>query len=122
MDSSVFLFRISRFRLPNRSNPVCRERAGDSSVRTEALNEKFMDSVFEYSCFPDRKFTFSSSYIVGFKAAEIIVATGPKRRLLENSRLPVVFGGPLGDNMMTGTVGVLEAIRRRKGFEPIPYL
>jgi uncharacterized protein (DUF1786 family) len=58
----------------------------------------------------------------GFKAAEIIIATGPKRRLLENSRLPVVFGAPLGDNMMTGTVGVLEAIRRRKGFEPIPYL
>ena len=58
----------------------------------------------------------------GFQAAEIIVATGPKRRLLENSGLPIHFGAPLGDNMMTGTVGVLEAIRRRKGFEPIPYL
>jgi uncharacterized protein (DUF1786 family) len=58
----------------------------------------------------------------GFQAAEIIVATGPKRRLLENSRLPIVFGSPLGDNMMTGTVGVLEAIRRRKGLRPIPYL
>lgn len=58
----------------------------------------------------------------GFKAAEIIIATGPKRRLLENSRLPIAFGAPLGDNMMTGTVGVLEAIRRRKGLEPIPYL
>ena len=58
----------------------------------------------------------------GFQAAEIIVATGPKRRLLENSRLPIVFGSPLGDNMMTGTVGVLEAIRRRKGLKPILYL
>jgi len=58
----------------------------------------------------------------GFQATEIIVATGPKRRLLANSRLPIHFGAPLGDNMMTGTVGVLEAIRRRKGFEPIPYL
>ncbi len=58
----------------------------------------------------------------GFQAAEIIVATGPKRRMLERSRLPIVFGAPLGDNMMTGTVGVLEAIRRRTGLKSIPYL
>lgn len=58
----------------------------------------------------------------GFKAAEILIATGPKRRLVENSQLPMVFGAPLGDNMMTGTVGILEAIRRRKGLERIPYL
>jgi uncharacterized protein (DUF1786 family) len=59
---------------------------------------------------------------IGFQAVEIIVATGPKRRLVENSRLPITFGAPFGDNMMTGTVGVLEAIRRRKGLKPIPYL
>jgi uncharacterized protein (DUF1786 family) len=58
----------------------------------------------------------------GFQAAEIIVATGPKRRLVDNSRLPIVFGAPLGDNMMTGAVGVLEAIRRRKGLKEILYL
>lgn len=58
----------------------------------------------------------------GFEAAEIILATGPKRRLLEKSRLPIVFGGPLGDNMMTGTVGILEAIRRRKGLPSLTYL
>ena len=58
----------------------------------------------------------------GFEATEIILATGPKRNLVENSSLPVVFGAPLGDNMMTGTVGLLEAIRRRKGLEPIVYL
>ena len=58
----------------------------------------------------------------GFQAAEIIVATGPKRDMVVNSRLPIVFGSPLGDNMMTGTVGVLEAIRRRKGLGPISYL
>lgn len=57
----------------------------------------------------------------GFDAVEIIVATGPKRRLLETSKLPLIFGAPMGDNMMTGTVGVLEAIRRRKGLEPIRY-
>jgi uncharacterized protein (DUF1786 family) len=58
----------------------------------------------------------------GFEATEIILATGPKRKIAENSKLPVVFGAPLGDNMMTGTVGLLEAIRRRKGLEPIVYL
>ena len=58
----------------------------------------------------------------GFDAAEVIIATGPRRRLVEGSRLPIVFGAPFGDNMMTGTVGILEAIRRRKGLEPILYL
>jgi len=57
----------------------------------------------------------------GFKAAEIIVATGPKRWLVEESRLPIVPGAPLGDNMMTGTVGVLEAIRRHKGLKTLSY-
>ena len=58
----------------------------------------------------------------GFQAAEVIVATGPKRNLLRKSRLPILFGAPLGDNMMTGAVGVLEAIRRRKGLKTISYL
>lgn len=59
---------------------------------------------------------------IGFDAVEAIVATGPKRRLVENSKLPVMFGAPLGDNMMTGTAGLLEAIKRRKGLEFSPYL
>ena len=52
----------------------------------------------------------------------MIVATGPKRRLIGNSRLEISYGAPLGDNMMTGTVGILEAIRRREGKPPISYL
>ncbi|MEE8397413.1 MAG: DUF1786 family protein [Desulfobacterales bacterium] len=52
---------------------------------------------------------------IGFQSVDIILATGPKRKLLEGSHLPIVWGAPLGDNMMTGTVGVLEAIRKRKG-------
>lgn len=58
----------------------------------------------------------------GFDAAEVIIATGPKRRLVEGSTLPILFGAPFGDNMMTGTVGLLEAIRRRKGLGAIKYL
>jgi uncharacterized protein (DUF1786 family) len=57
----------------------------------------------------------------GFEAVEIILATGPKRSLIRGSSLPIALGAPLGDNMMTGTVGLLEAIRRRKGLEPIAY-
>ena len=59
---------------------------------------------------------------VGFSAIETIVATGPKRRLLAQSKLPIEFGAPWGDNMMTGTVGLLEALRRRKKLQPIIYL
>ena len=59
---------------------------------------------------------------VGFKNIEAIVATGPRRKILAESHLPIEFGAPWGDNMMTGTVGLLEALRRRKGLEPIIYL
>ena len=45
-----------------------------------------------------------------------------KPRLVEASRLPITFGAPWGDNMMTGTVGLLEALRRYKGLEAIVYL
>ena len=58
----------------------------------------------------------------GFPSTEAIIATGPKRRLLKNSRLSISFGAPFGDNMMTGTVGLLEAIRRRKQMDPISYV
>ena len=58
----------------------------------------------------------------GFQNVDVIVATGPKRSLVKNSRLPIVMGAPLGDNMMTGAVGLLEAIRRRKGLKAILYM
>jgi len=56
---------------------------------------------------------------VGFDNLEIIVATGPKRSLVERSTFSIHPGAPLGDNMMTGTGGLLEAIRQRRGLEPI---
>ena len=58
----------------------------------------------------------------GFDTVEVIIATGPKRRLVAASQLPIEYGAPFGDNMMTGTVGLLEAVRRRKGLEPISYI
>jgi uncharacterized protein (DUF1786 family) len=59
---------------------------------------------------------------VGPEALKTIIATGPKRRLVIGSRLPMIWGAPLGDNMMTGCVGLLEALRRRKGLDPILYV
>lgn len=59
---------------------------------------------------------------VGFDHIQTILATGPKRRLLAGSRLPITWGAPWGDNMMTGTVGMLEALRRRLELDPITYI
>lgn len=59
---------------------------------------------------------------LGFAAIELILATGPQRHLLKGSKLPLVMGSPLGDNMMTGTVGLFEAIRRCRSLPPIIYL
>jgi uncharacterized protein (DUF1786 family) len=49
-----------------------------------------------------------------FRKNEIIIATGPRRALMTDCRLPYADGAPWGDNMMTGTVGILEAIRKYK--------
>ena len=49
-----------------------------------------------------------------YRENEIILATGPRRRLMADSRLPLTNGAPWGDNMMTGTVGILEAIRKAR--------
>jgi uncharacterized protein (DUF1786 family) len=59
---------------------------------------------------------------VGPEALKTIIATGPKRKLVHGSRLPITFGAPLGDNMMTGCVGLLESLRRRKRLESILYV
>lgn len=58
----------------------------------------------------------------GFKAIEAIVATGPKRRLMVDATVPVTWGAPWGDNMMTGCVGLLEAVRLHKKMAPIVYV
>lgn len=58
----------------------------------------------------------------GYDAVQQILATGPRRRLVASSSLPIVFGAPWGDNMMTGTVGLLEAVRQREGLPVIDYL
>jgi uncharacterized protein (DUF1786 family) len=58
----------------------------------------------------------------GFDSVEAIVATGPKRRLMADTHLPVTWGAPWGDNMMTGCVGLLESMRRSRNMAPIVYI
>ena len=55
----------------------------------------------------------------GFDHLEAIVATGPKRRLLSASALPITWGAPWGDNMMTGCVGLLRAVMHAGGKGPL---
>ncbi len=59
---------------------------------------------------------------VGYEAVERIVATGPKRGMLGGASLEIRPGAPFGDNMMTGTAGLLEAIFRRKGSGSVPVM
>ena len=58
----------------------------------------------------------------GFESIEAIIATGPRRRLIRDTQLPISLGAPFGDNMMTGTVGLLEAVRRRKQMTSVSYV
>jgi len=59
---------------------------------------------------------------VGYGAVQAIVATGPKRKLLARTTLPITWGAPWGDNMMTGCSGLIEAVRRALGMDPIEYV
>lgn len=49
----------------------------------------------------------------GFSEVDIISVTGPNRRLASKTNLACYFAAPGGDMMMTGPIGLLEAIKRR---------
>jgi len=51
----------------------------------------------------------------GFNRIEKILVTGPKRReIMHGVKLEYREGGPLGDTMMTGTAGLIAAIKRNE--------
>ena len=53
---------------------------------------------------------------VGFDKVEMILATGPRRKMLERVGIEgIVLGAPFGDNMMTGTSGLILAMAEREG-------
>jgi uncharacterized protein (DUF1786 family) len=45
----------------------------------------------------------------GFQGIEVVGVTGPRRGLLENSKIEHIQPAPAGDVMMTGTMGILNA-------------
>ena len=49
----------------------------------------------------------------GFPNIKKIVVTGPNRNILEKSGIVIHFATPGGDVMMSGTLGLVEAIKRR---------
>ena len=49
----------------------------------------------------------------GIHGIEIISVTGPRRKLLEGSKLEYIQASPGGDVMMTGTLGLLKAIQEK---------
>lgn len=50
---------------------------------------------------------------VGFEKIKKIIATGPRRGNLKNSRLDITFANPYGDVMLTGSVGIVDLILRK---------
>jgi uncharacterized protein (DUF1786 family) len=51
---------------------------------------------------------------LGFDNIEAIIATGPQRDMIKNLPFDIIYGAPLGDNMMTGTAGLLGALSQKK--------
>ncbi|MFP3985192.1 MAG: DUF1786 domain-containing protein [Candidatus Bathyarchaeia archaeon] len=49
----------------------------------------------------------------GFSNIEKVVATGPNRNMLAQMNLAIHFATPVGDVMMTGPVGLVEATKRK---------
>ncbi len=49
----------------------------------------------------------------GFTEIEKVVATGPNRGILAETKLSVYFAAPAGDVMMTGPIGLVEATKRK---------
>ena len=49
----------------------------------------------------------------GFTSIEKVVATGPNRGFLAETKLAVYFAAPAGDVMMTGPMGLVEATKRK---------
>lgn len=47
---------------------------------------------------------------IGMDEVKRILVTGPRRKMLEGSSLGVEFANPIGDVMMTGTIGLVDMV------------
>jgi len=57
--------------------------------------------------------SFYLANVPGFRKIEVVAATGPNRNILRKTSLRVHFAAPAGDVMMTGTIGLIEAAKRK---------
>ena len=53
----------------------------------------------------------------GLSEIDKIIVTGPNRSMLKQTKLPVHFAAPSGDVMMTGPVGLVQAVKTRYKLE-----
>jgi uncharacterized protein (DUF1786 family) len=83
--------------------------------KLEQLLINFLNGVlFDEDVFQDNGHgVFYLDKTPGLSGIKGIVATGPKRKILTNSRLPIYFAAPGGDVMMTGPVGLVEVTKRK---------
>ena len=51
----------------------------------------------------------------GLKSIKRVLATGPNRKMLLNTKLDIDFANPFGDVMMTGPVGIVDLIKKKYG-------
>ncbi|MCK4953180.1 DUF1786 domain-containing protein [Candidatus Bathyarchaeota archaeon] len=49
----------------------------------------------------------------GFSKIDIVAVTGPNRDILNSTKLNVHFASPAGDMMMTGPIGLIEAVKKK---------
>lgn len=100
-----------------------REIVGVMEHHTRLLNPQKIEQLL--ISFADRKLTdeevftdnghglFFIAEPPSFSEIQRIAATGPNRNILTRTKLPVHFAAPAGDVMMTGTIGLIEASRRK---------
>jgi uncharacterized protein (DUF1786 family) len=50
----------------------------------------------------------------GFSQIETIAGTGPNRAMLSKTTLPIHYSAPGGDVMITGPIGLIEAVNRKR--------
>lgn len=56
----------------------------------------------------------------GIERVKRILVTGPNRKLLSVSKLPIEFASPGGDVMMTGPIGLIDLIRQSENLGHLP--
>lgn len=80
--------------------------------KLEGLIERFAEgAVSNREVYEDSGHGCHVAHDVGIENVERVLVTGPRRGTLAGSRLGVEFANPIGDVMMTGTIGLVDMVR-----------